>query len=68
MCPAPVTTLAPPVPSARLSAAGFVARKFVGAAASSRKPAAIAALASSTGSPAPAARTSVTSRDAARCA
>ena len=52
---APVATLAPPVSNARLSAAGLVNRKLVGASASSRNPVASRALASSTASPDPAA-------------
>ena len=63
---APAATLAPPVSNARLSAAGLVNRKLVGASASTRNPVASAALASSTASPDPAASTSFTSRAAAR--
>ncbi len=67
--PAPAAPLAPPVSSARLSAAGFVNRKFAGASASSRKPVASRALASPAGSPAlaaPAASRSLASCDAVR--
>src|SRR5579862_5333690 len=62
----PAATLAPPVSSARLIAAGLVKKKFVGAIASSTNPAARRALASSTASPDPAASTSATNCDVAR--
>ena len=65
---APATRLAPPVSNIRFSAAGLVSRKFVGASASSRKPVASAALASSTAFPDPASSRSLTRRDVARCA
>ena len=65
---APATTLVPPVSIARLIAAGLVGRKFVGANASSRKPVASRALASSIAFPAPASSSSLISRDVARCA
>ena len=51
---APATTLPPPVSKARFSAAGLVARKFVGATASTRNPIISFAFASLTGSPLPA--------------
>jgi hypothetical protein len=54
----PDSTLPPPVSNARFSAAGLVSRKFVGEDASSRKPSAISAFASLTGSPCPATSTS----------